>query len=288
MQLTFSRGTELGAVPSPDGSMLAFEYFHQEHPSTPQIWVMNLAEGFKSARPLVDDGNYNSWPSWSPDGQWISFMSARETTLGGHILTGQIYKVKVSDGTIVQLTHFPKETALGDSTSWSPDGRIAFGYDDSIYVVDASGENQAKLIDLKSVLAEDSLWGIEWSPDGSHLAFRGTRRGSSSGQRRIWVSDALGQLTLSVTQGPSDDNPSWLDDEHILFERWGKRGEVRICVVCLPTSKVQCLTRGHVDVGPRADQTGRTIFFARGVVPYRDTEGWFPDTHVCALNLVQD
>lgn len=287
VQLTFSRGTELGAVPSPDRSMLAFEYFRQEHPNTPQIWVMNLAEGFKSARPLVDDGNYNSWPSWSPDGQWISFMSGREITPGGHILTDQIYKVKVSDGTIVQLTHFPKESALGDSTSWSKDGRIAFEYDDGIYVVSASGEDQTKLIDLRSLLVPGSLWGIEWSPDGSRLTFRGSVRGSSSEEHSIWVTDALGRQTLSVTQGPRDENPSWLDNDHILFERWGKWGEVRVCVVCLHETKVQCLTRGHVDVGPRADPRGQTIFFARGDIPHKDVKAWFPTTHICALKFWQ-
>jgi Tol biopolymer transport system component len=284
VRLTFSRGTELGAVPSPDRSMLAFEYFHPEHPNTPQIWAMNLAEGFKSARPLVDEGDYNSWPSWSPDSQWVSFMSGKEITTG-HTLTGQIYKVKVSDRRIVQLTHFQEGTVLGDSTSWSLDGRIAFEYDDDIYVVDASGENQTKLIDLKSVLATGSLWGIEWSPDGSHLAFRGTPRESPSGEQRIWVADPLGRQIFPVTQGPRDENPSWLDNEHILFERWNKRGDVRICAVCLPAFKVQCLTRGHVDIGPRADPTGGAIFFGRGEIPHKDINAWFPETHIWTMSV---
>ncbi len=246
---------------------------------------MDLGHGFeKSARPLVDDDNYNSWPSWSPDSQWISFMSGRKLTTG-NTLTDQVYKVRVSDGTIVQLTRFPKETVLGDSTSWSPDGRIAFEYDDDIYVVSASGGDQTKLIDLKSVLSPGSLWGIEWSPDGSRLAFRGSPRGSSSGQQRIWVADALGRQTVSVTQGSRDENPSWLDNEHILFERWGKRGEVRVCVVCLPASKVNCLTRGHVDIGPTADATGRAIFFARGEIPHKDINAWLPETHIYTVTV---
>jgi len=271
--------------------MMAFEYFHPEHPNTPQIWVMDLAQGFKSARPLVDDDSYNSWPSWSPDSQWISFMSGKETIKGYilknkiSVLTEQIYKVNVHDGTIVQLTHFSKETALGDSTSWSVDGRIAFEYDDDIYSVSASGRNENKLIDLKAVLASGSLWGIDWSPDGSRLTFRGSPRGSSSGQQRIWVVDALGRHIVPVTTGPTDENPSWLDNEHILFERWSKRGEVRVCVVCLPASKVTCLTRGHVDIGPRADASGHTIFFARGDIPKNGTITLFPNTHIYALTL---
>jgi Tol biopolymer transport system component len=284
LQLTFPKGRELGAVPSPDRSMLAFEYFHPEHSNIPQIWVMDLAQGFKSARPLVDDDNYNSWPSWSPDSKWVSFMSGKEIT-GGHTLTDQIYKVKVGDRTIVQLTHFPKETVLGDSTSWSPDGRIAFEYDNNIYAVDASGENETKLIDLKSVLAPGSLWGIEWSPDGSHLAFRGTPLGSSSGQKRIWLADAPGRQIFPVTQGPRDENPSWLDNEHILFERWNKEGEVRVCILCLSTSKIKCLTQGHVDLGPTGDARGHAIFFARGEIPHKDINAWFPETHIWTMTV---
>jgi Tol biopolymer transport system component len=167
------------------------------------------------------------------------------------------------------------------------DGRIAFEYHDDIYSVSASGGNENKLIDLKAVLASGSLWGIEWSPDGSRLTFRGSPRASSSEEQRIWVADALGSRTISVTQGPRDENPSWLDNEHILFERWGQGGEVRACVVCLPGSKVKCLTRGHVDISPRADATGRTVFFARSEIPRKNINAWLPETHIYALGLDQ-
>src|SRR5260370_15718025 len=100
---------------------MAFEYTHPSPPNRDQIWVMYLAEGFKPARPLIQDENYNSWPSWSRDSHWISFMSGRKVT-HNNILTCQIYKARVSDGTVVQLIHFPNETALRDSTSWSQDG----------------------------------------------------------------------------------------------------------------------------------------------------------------------
>src|SRR5262249_36049408 len=47
----------------------------------------------------------NRWvgiPSWSADGQWVVYVR-QETTLGG----SDIYKVRVSDGSKVRLTHAP-------------------------------------------------------------------------------------------------------------------------------------------------------------------------------------
>jgi Tol biopolymer transport system component len=66
---------------SPDGQQLAFS--KPGHPAEPQndIWLMELATG--RATHLTDDhaGDYD--PTWSPDGKYIVFNSAR---LGGSSL----------------------------------------------------------------------------------------------------------------------------------------------------------------------------------------------------------
>jgi Tol biopolymer transport system component len=286
LQVTFTRGAELAPRSSPKGDLLAFEYFHPEQPNTPQIWIMNREQGFRSARPLVDNDNYNSWPSWSPDGEWISFMS--HDMRKGVNLTSQIYKVRIADGTIVQLTHFPQGTVLGDSTSWSRDDRIAFEYDDDIYVVHSSGQNPEKLIDLKATLSESGLWGIEWSPDGSRLAFRGTLPGRPNGAGRIWVADSGSTHAVPVTYSDTDENPFWLDNRHLLFEHWEKTGEVRICVVSLSASKVTFLTDGHIDLNPSTDPKTCAIFLARGEIPKKNSDRWLPETHIYRLALDQE
>jgi hypothetical protein len=287
VQVSFSSGAELGPAVSPDGRMLAFEYFHPEKPEIPQIWVMNRDEGFRSARPVVDNGKYNSWPSWSVDGHWISFMSYLASV--GTPPTAQIYKINVDDGTLIQLTHFPKGTSLGDSTSWSRDGRIAFAFDDDIYVVGESGTPPTKLVGLKSILSPGTLWGIEWSPDSSMLVFRGVP--ASSKGEVIWIAGSDGRKIHRITgghvfKGIIDQTPSWLDNNHILFERWFlATGEVRVCMVCVKRSTVHCLTRNHFDVSPRADPGAREIFFARGEIPKTDLNGFFPVTHIFARRV---
>ncbi len=154
----------------------------------------------------------------------------------------------------------PNETALRDSTSWSQDGRIAFVHDDRIYAVKDSGGEPEELVDTRQTLSPGSLWGAVWSPDGSRLAFKGTPLGAEEQDKRIWVADSNGQHMIQITKGSTDDVPSWLDNDHVLFERWSKTGEVRICIVCLRTLRVEYLTRNHIDQTPVADATGRVLY----------------------------
>jgi Tol biopolymer transport system component len=279
VQTTFGPRAELGPAPSPDGKWLAFEYIHPGLDVSPQIWIMDRVRGPESARPVIDDQNNNSWPDWSPDSEWISFTSGQKAAQG-NVLTYQVYKVRISDGTVVQLTHFPDETVLKDSTSWSRDGRIAFIYDDCIYTVNDAGGEPKKLINLKQTLSPGSLWGAVWSPNGARLAFRGTPPGAAEEDQRLWIVDSDGQHMIQVTKGPMDDLPSWLNNDHILFERWTKTGEVRICVVCLRTLQVKYLTRNHIDHTPAADAAGRLLFFARAELSKKNVHAWLPETHI--------
>lgn len=183
---------------------------------------------------------------------------------------------------ITQLTHFPNETVLKDSTSWSRDGRIAFVYGDSIFVVASAGGEPKELINLGQTLSPGTLWGAVWSPEAKRLAFSGARPGSSSEHKHIWVADLSGHAS-QITKGPTDsmdDLPSWLDDDHIVFERWNKTGEVRICVICLHTLRVTYLTHGHIDQTPAVDATGNTLFFARAKASAKNIHSWLPETHI--------
>ena len=283
-RITFGPRAETGPALSPDGKWLAFEYTSPTPPGKDQIVIMDLTQGFKSARAIVKDENYNTWPSWSPDGQWISFLSGRKLT-GGDVLTFQVYKVKVSDGTVVQLTHFPMETALRDSTSWSRDGRIAFVYDGSIYAVPDSGGEPDELVDLNQTLSPGSLWGAIWSPDASRLAFVGSPPGADEGDKRIWVADIKSKQVIQVTKDFTDDDPSWLDNDHILFERWASTVKDNICVVSLRTLQVTALTRGHIDQTPTVDPTGRILFFARGKITRRNVRALRPETHIWSVPI---
>ena len=97
---------------------------------------------------IASGGQGSLWPSWSPDGQKIVFVSDRDL-----IGTDDVY-VTNADGThVVRLTN---DAALDVDPSWSPDGKkIIFtsyrgsvvGKYSQVYVMNANGRNQRRLTD---------------------------------------------------------------------------------------------------------------------------------------------
>jgi len=97
-----------------------------------------------------DDGDF----AWSPDGQTIVFSSERDGN-------AEIYLVRLSDGTTVNLTNDPGQDVL---PAWSPDGqRIVFTSlreeNADIYVIAADGSNLQRLTQHP-----DNEWAPLWAP----------------------------------------------------------------------------------------------------------------------------
>ena len=94
--------------------------------------------------------------------------------------------------------------------SWSPDSnRIAFSRNYKIWVVNANGTNQTKLLDSGQVPA--------WSPDGTKIAFlrnpTGNYEPSLNPDGHIWIMDADGTNQIDLTNGSGwDRNPAWSPD----------------------------------------------------------------------------
>ncbi len=90
------------AVPSPDGSRLAFTLLND-------LYVMDLPDG--TPQRLTDLESTEAFPTWSPDGQWIAF-STWNPGEGGHI-----YRVESNGaGNLQRLT---ERSALYQNLAWS-------------------------------------------------------------------------------------------------------------------------------------------------------------------------
>ncbi len=86
--------------------------------STTQIYVVPLGGG--EMRQLTNDEHSSSSPRWSPDGEKLAFISARDGE-------SQIWTIDVSSGALKKITSI--STGAGDPI-WSPDGKwLAFASD---------------------------------------------------------------------------------------------------------------------------------------------------------------
>jgi Tol biopolymer transport system component len=93
------------ATPSPDGRRLAFS-------ALDRLYVMDLPGG--SPRRLTAENVKEQVPTWSPDGQWLAYVTWTDQG-------GTLNKIK-ADGRsrAVRLT---ADTAFYDTPVWSPDGQ---------------------------------------------------------------------------------------------------------------------------------------------------------------------
>ena len=139
--------------------------------------LYRMNEDGKGQVRLTQNSRNNEWPTWSPDGQQIAFISS-EVGADPDTSTTKLL-VMDADGTgVMDLA-----PSLGQSIwdmSWSPDGqRIAFvanpvpaedafsGYNVFVVYRDGSGLAQITQMEPGSV----GCWSPSWSPDGSKLVF---------------------------------------------------------------------------------------------------------------------
>ncbi len=215
---------------SPAGDAIAYQTSHGEIAMTPGYLPTHLAlyhiADDESSR-LTEGNSVNFRPSWSPDGNWIAFLSDRAK--GNEY---NIWKVSSEGGDPVQLTSdFGDRDHLGiiddrspGSLSWSHDGKniaferlapLAHGYKSAIYTISSDGGGTP-------VALINSSWNDvrpTYSPDGNSIAFLSDR----SGSYEIWTMN-LQTRTLKQLTGRRGTNPAansgieWsADGERMLF-----------------------------------------------------------------------
>lgn len=210
-QLTESpEASEHDAAWSPDGRHIAYDRAEIAAHGTrqaAQIWIID-ADG-SNAHPLTR-GSRNMRPAWSPDGSTIAFMSDRHAEVDTNLIGTddgdlEIYLMERDGSNVRRLTECA-ETAGGPA--WSPDGqRIAFSCR-GLWVMNADGRNQRRLIN-------DFGFRPAWSPDGSQIAFGGCYREIPTmppqfDEHEICVIrvDASGFRTLTKNE-VFDGHPDW-------------------------------------------------------------------------------
>lgn len=231
---------------SPDNRWVAYtvtETNLEKDKSETRVWMIPRDGG--DAIPMTAAGSSASMPRWSPDGKYLSFLSAR----GGE--KSQVWILNRRGGEALQLTGIAQGVT---DYAWSPDGkriclvlrdpkpedleedrkkeatprpwvidRLQFkrdniGYLDGrhthLYVFDPEDKS---IIQITSGDTDDSS--PAWAPGGELIAFVSNRTGNpdGNGNSDIWVTAAdnpdQGKTLIRITKNPgADHSPAWSPD----------------------------------------------------------------------------
>ena len=214
--------------------------------SDSEIFTMN-GDG-TGAKQLTFNDVHDLDPCWSPDGEWVAFVSQMPPTMS-------IWVIR-SDGTgLRQVTQPPVGGSMDMNPAWSPNGKkiiftrenlLFFPYTYDIYGIDAWSTGPGEL------LIENAIQ-PSWSPDGSMIVYLNVTDSC------IWVADSTTGAPLFRVTSSIGENPCWSPDgQRIVFSRGND-----IFVVDVDGSNEQQITNGPSDREPNWSPDGEKILFHR-------------------------
>jgi dipeptidyl aminopeptidase/acylaminoacyl peptidase len=175
---------------SPKGDSVAFtitDVDQAANKSTTQIYLVPLGGG--EPRQLTNDEHSSSSPRWSPDGETLAFVSARDGD-------DQIWTMDVSSGAFKKVTTI--STGAGDPV-WSPDGKwLAFVSD--IYPEchdDACNKRRAEEVAQNKVKAHVA----------DRLLYRHWKAWKNGMRTHVFVVSSAGGASRDLTPGDYDAPP---------------------------------------------------------------------------------
>ena len=237
---------------SPDGSLIAFTSQSNEETNTTSssIWLIHSKDSkAQSPRQLTGTGtqkHHDFAPRWSPDGQFLAFLSDRNGTAQIHILPlagGEAQQVSTLKRDVTEYSWRPDGKAFLAHSAWKPiddlnqpdTSNISVEYTRLDEQFDGLGYKQGRhqqlwliLLDgASSRLTSEQVDIIQscWSPDGSEIAFCANRRSDPdlSVSMALWVlSISTGQMRCLTPEDGLATMPSWSPDGQTIAYYYSK------------------------------------------------------------------
>lgn len=182
-------------------------------PGPPRLWWFDLATG--ETAPVFEDTQAIGYgASWSPDGQWLGYVSPDTQGI-------QIYNINDGRNSVVT-------SRMGGIPVWSPQ-------ENTLLVTDILAGDEGFAVHLLRVTPErgelidlsESQPGVEdgspvWSPDGAWIAFTRKSAGATMG-KQIWLMRPDGSQARYLTSDPEIHHglPAWSPDgRYLLYQRF--------------------------------------------------------------------
>ncbi|MGB6604913.1 MAG: Tol-Pal system beta propeller repeat protein TolB [Steroidobacteraceae bacterium] len=191
-------------------------------------------------------------PAWSPDGQWLAYVSFENKRSGVYVQL-----VRSGERRLVSA-----RSGVNGAPAWSPDGkRLALALSGSdgapaIYILDLVTQGLTRITDDPSIDTEP-----EWTPDGRSLYFTSDRAGSP----QIYeISTQPGGHPRRITfEGNYNARPRISPDGTELAMVTLDDGNYRIAVQDLHTGTARVLSHGRLDESPSFAPNGATLIYSQ-------------------------
>ena len=207
-RLTSGGWDDVTPAASPDGKQIAFA---SNRNGFWDLYLLDLTTG--KTTQLTNTPDYESAPSWSPDGAFLAYETYHNDTL--QIVIGP------ANDPIHNTVPLTTSSAANYSPAWAPGGRqIAFISNGEVIIADLNKTDSQRFTTISNTdLAAESH--PVWSPDGKKLAWASASQ--SVGYSGIYIWDA------------SRDVPAqWIGDGN--YPAWNTQGDQITTTVSTPNN----------------------------------------------------
>lgn len=247
---------------SPDGNKVAFHSWNTA--GTTDIWIADLLSGdAKQLTTTASAPTFNSFPTWSPDGSSVAFLSKRPSGADYQVWVMKAQPEDPITNRPVQVTNWTNAAATG--LQWAPDGRLLLVKDANgvfdVFRVNADGTGLARLTAIGIDISDPSQ-----AVAGGRIFFR---RLAEDERYHVFSVKDDGSDLHQVTGGDFDeDTPCAAGDKLVVsvLDPLNGLNNYDVAVYSLSASDASGTISGTLTVGSGQPAEGAKVSFFDGAI----------------------